>query len=65
MDFEQEIEKAKRRIAMMDKIDGWKPRDPGTIAAALECGLMRPETGAQYDALVMLQEVAQMKRGRQ
>ena len=55
-EFTNQMERAKKRVASMDKLDGWKPRDPGTIVAALECGLKRPDTGAQFDALVMLMD---------
>lgn len=51
-----ELEKARQRVSGFDAIDGRVIRDPGTIMAALECGLLRPESGAQYDAYVMLED---------
>jgi hypothetical protein len=41
----------------MDVVDGIADRSPGAILAALECGLLNPETGAQFDAFVMLQDL--------
>jgi len=38
----------------LDKIDGGD-RELSTIWSALDCGLRLPETGSQYDALVMLE----------
>jgi len=55
--FEAEMKKARRRISKLDAVDGCRDRLPGTIMAALEAGLIMPESGAQFEALVMLQEV--------
>lgn len=57
MSFEGEMALARRRVDRMDKVDGFKPRDPNTIWCALEAGLRCPETGSQYDALVMLEDL--------
>lgn len=53
---------AKRRVMQMDMQDGFKDRMYGTIAAALRCGLLMPESGAQFDALVMLSEMADAEK---
>jgi hypothetical protein len=57
-DFEKQVDEAAKRVAEFDKIDGYKARDIGTIYSALCCGLLKPETGAAYDALIMLQDLA-------
>jgi len=58
MSFDEEMAAARGRVAEFDKIDRYRERGPGAIAAALEAGLRNPEGGAQYDALVMLRHVA-------
>jgi len=54
MSFDTEMAKARKRVASLDRQDGYKERSLGTIASALEAGLRHPDNGAQYDALVML-----------
>ncbi len=54
--FKVEVEKARKRVRGMDCVDGFKDRYLSTILFALECGLKNPETGAQFDAYVMLEE---------
>lgn len=58
---QEEIDKqrliARARVNAMDEIDGTKDRHFGTIIAALTCGLINPSTGAQFDALVMLEDL--------
>ncbi len=56
-DFERMRSEAIARVHEMDKIDGYKDREPLTILTALECGLRNPHTLAHWDALAMLQEV--------
>ena len=57
VDFDDCAREARRRIEQMDVVDGIADRSPGAILAALECGLLNPETGAQFDAFVMLQDL--------
>ncbi len=57
MSFEENVANAVVMISVGDVIDGFKNRELETILAALECGLKRPETLAQFDAYVMLKEV--------
>ena len=57
MSFESEMAKARTRVAEMDEVDGSKDRKTLTIMLALEAGLKNPESGAQYDALVMLNDL--------
>lgn len=54
--FASEVEKAEARVAEMDATDGFEDRGLGTILMALEAGLRNPESGAQYDAYVMLRD---------
>ena len=56
MTFEQEVAAARQRVADLDEIDGFADRAMLTILLALEAGLRRPESAAQYDAYVMLQD---------
>ena len=37
--------------------DGFGDRELSTILSAMKCGLMRPETGAQFDAYFMLADL--------
>lgn len=53
-EFESNLKKAEENVAALDAVDRWQNRRISTIYAALECGLRRPETNAQYEALVML-----------
>ena len=64
MDFEKHMDDARKRVAAMDRIDGVCDRHLATICAALEAGLKRPETGAQFDALVMLLDVKNNRKLR-
>jgi len=52
--FDEQMAIARARVAALDKIDGGD-RELSTIWSALDCGLRLPETGSQYDALVMLE----------
>lgn len=61
--FEAKVIEAEKRVAHMDTLDGGKDRALRTIFLALECGLHRPETGADYDAYVMLKEVIAKPNG--
>jgi len=61
-DFDRCLAAARKRVAAFDKADGFADRSPGTIMAALEAGLRRPETCAAYDALVMLQDTVVIRR---
>lgn len=51
------IRKARERVTQMDATDGHKDRLPGTMYQALRCGLLYPQTGAHFDALVMLEDL--------
>lgn len=55
-EFEEQMAKARIRVAHLDRVDGGD-RSLGTIWAALDTGLRRPKSGAQYDALVMLEDL--------
>jgi len=61
MSFSAEFERrrglARQHVTKMDQTDGFRDRDMKTILFALQCGLNRPETNAQFDALVMLEDV--------
>jgi len=68
--FNDNLSKAKRTVGMMDKIDGFKDRNLGTIIMALEAGLKgRDEhnapNNAEYDALVMLRDLRNTIKHRQ
>lgn len=63
MNFDAEYANAKERVGRFDQLDRRKDREPGTILAALEAGLRHPETGAQFDALVMLKDVVEATKG--
>ena len=58
-EFDEFYVKAVKNVADLDAVDGHKDRRLLTICAALEAGLRNPLTNAQYDALVMLREVAE------
>lgn len=62
MTHEQKIAKAENNVKSLDQYDGFKDRYLGTILAALEAGLNRPETNAHYDALVMLRDLVETNR---
>jgi hypothetical protein len=55
-EFNAGVAEAKKRVSKMDSIDGFKNRTVGTILAALKAGICFPDTGAQFDAYVMLGE---------
>lgn len=63
-DFNKQYMEAKRRVAAFDKQDGFKDRHLGTILTALQAGLKQPHTGAQYDALVMLEDLVKEQLAR-
>jgi len=60
--FRQHLEAAKKRVAEMDEVDGFKDRELATIVQALKTGLRYPDNlevfGCAFDALVMLADVA-------
>jgi hypothetical protein len=62
--FEQRMAEARARVNELDKVDGHKDRDLKTIWAALDAGLRHPECGAQYDALVMLEDLTGRRQCR-
>lgn len=60
--FRQGVAEALERVAVMEKADGREgfvvaDRGLGVVYRALRLGLKYPETGAQFDALVMLKEL--------
>lgn len=60
-EFDKEMCEAKKRVEYMDKSDGWKDRLPSTIWSALKCGIINKDSKAEFDALVMLEEIANGK----
>lgn len=56
MTFDEKMAAAKKRVAAMDETDRGRDRYLKTIVAALRTGLRYPDTGAAYDALVMLED---------
>ena len=63
-EFDARMKQARDRVRQLDQADGFQDRYAGTIYQALLCGLQRPETGAQYEALVMLEDVYKAERQR-
>lgn len=57
-EFDRAKYEARQRVTGLDAMDGHKDRELSTILSALEAGLLRPETGACFDALVMLEDIA-------
>jgi exonuclease VII small subunit len=61
--FEQNLERARKRVDSLDRGDLKRlGRPPGIYSlgeaiAALEAGLRHPKNGAAYDALVMLERM--------
>ena len=55
--LKEALDKARIRVSELDKTDGFRDRNPGTIMAALEAGLTNPKTGAHFDAMIMLQDL--------
>jgi len=53
-EWEHQLKNAIRRVEAMDEIDGTECNDPTAILAAMECGIKQPESGAQFDAYVMM-----------
>lgn len=62
--FLKQMRDAERRVAEFDEIEGYKPRDLSTILGALLCGLKNPESGAAFDAYVMLLDLARTESNR-
>ncbi len=56
-EFKQRVIEAERNVRRMDQIDGRPDRELRTVLFALEAGLKNPETGAGFDAYVMLRDV--------
>lgn len=61
-EFKANIEAAKTRVKSLSGVDGYQDRELETILFALNTGLRRPETGAAWDALVMLISVVRQER---
>jgi hypothetical protein len=59
LDFEAQTRLARARVESFDKIEREQLK---TILLALESGLLNPETGAHFDALVMLRELVYAER---
>tara|TARA_R110002110_G_scaffold412840_1_gene639285 strand:+ start:4283 stop:4561 length:279 start_codon:yes stop_codon:yes gene_type:complete len=58
-EHKQRIADAKQRVQAMDKIDGHDDRSIGVILTALDTGLKNKDGPPLYDALYMLQDVAE------
>jgi hypothetical protein len=58
--FAQKVAEARARVESMDEHDGFKDRLPGTILAAVYCGINMPESEAIFDAYVMLEDLREM-----
>ena len=56
------VTRAELRVAELDKVDGYADRHADTIMAAMEAGLKKPESGALFDAFVMLRDVAEIQQ---
>lgn len=56
-DFDKKVQEAEKRVKDMDEYEGFQERSIGTIITALDAGLKIPESGAQFDALVMLKDL--------
>ena len=54
---ERELRAAAIRVGGMDETDGHADRSIGTIIATIDCGLHTCDSGAIYDALVMLIDI--------
>lgn len=68
--FAQQYADAKQRVKNMDKLDGRCVCDPGTIMAALSCGIAEcdsdfsyPNADALFDAYVMLENARKIEHG--
>ena len=53
---------AELRVAELDKVDGYADRYANTILAAMEAGIKIPESGALFDAFVMLRDVVKVQQ---
>jgi len=60
-EFKAGVAAARKRVSIMDSIDGFKDRFMGTILAAMKAGILFPETGAHFDAYVMLEDYIEQK----
>jgi hypothetical protein len=60
-EFKAGVAAARKRVSTMDSIDGFKDRFLGTILAAMKAGIFFPETGAHFDAYVMLEDYIEQK----
>ncbi|MCP4783371.1 MAG: hypothetical protein GY903_01185 [Fuerstiella sp.] len=58
-DHKKKIADAKCRVQAMDKVDGFDDRSIGVILTALNTGLKNKDGPPLYDALYMLQDVAE------
>lgn len=56
-EFDKRIRKATSDVKAMDAIDGAEDNSLVTVLFAMEAGLKNPESGAQYDAYVMLKRI--------
>ena len=61
----QKLQDAKKRVAEMDKTDGFADRSIGATIAALNCGLKHNDDSPAYDALAMLLDCQSVLRERQ
>lgn len=59
LEIEKKKAAARKRVTELDRVDGYKDRSLGTIIVALESGISMPGNthGAEWDALVMLEEL--------
>lgn len=56
------VARAELRVAELDKVDGYAERHVDTIMAAIEAGIKCPESGAVFEAYVMLRDVAKIQQ---
>lgn len=62
MTWDQQIKAAEKRVADMDKLDGYKDRELATIILALRAGLKcNAAKECAFDALIMLADLAGRK----
>lgn len=62
VDYCKALQKARLRVAELDRIDGFKDRNLGTIQLALVVGLRNPhKIAAAYEALAMLEDLTGVK----
>jgi hypothetical protein len=64
--FAAKLLAARKRVAEMDEMDGFKDRHLATIVAALRSGLANFESnyGSEFDALVMLEDLLDQERAK-